>query len=414
MSTLIIVGAQWGDEGKGKVIDLLTPQVDMVVRYQGGANAGHTVVVGDEKVVLHLLPSGVLHEGCQCVIGNGVVIDPDVLITEMAGLQERGYLRDPLRVVVSDRAHVVFPYHRLIDQLREARKDATFIGTTGRGIGPTYEDKVARRGIRMGDLIQPDVLRKLLETILPQKNQEIVSLGGKPLVFAELFAQATIWGEKISHHVKDASLLVEQSIRNKKQVLFEGAQGTALDVDQGTYPYVTSSNTVAGGACTGVGIGPTLIDDVWGVSKAYTTRVGEGPFPTEEKSSAGEHLRKQGHEFGSTTGRPRRCGWFDVPLVRHAARVNGLTGLVVTKLDVLTGLEDVKVCVKNDDQKVPVYETFPGWTEDITHARSLKDLPRNARNYISALEEKCQVPIVLVSVGSERSQHIMVRKPFTS
>ncbi len=428
MSNVVVVGTQWGDEGKGKVIDLLTPSIDVVVRYQGGANAGHTVVIGEEKTILHLVPSGILHERCLCIIGNGVVLDPKVLIDEIDGLHQQGYLKNPSRLAISRNAHLVLPYHKLIDQLREEAMGASRIGTTGRGIGPAYEDKVARIGIRAGDLIDPDLFRSRIEDVLPFKNRQIEMLGGKPFDSSELLELGAEWSRRLSRHVVDAEGLLHGKIRTGARILFEGAQGTALDVDHGTYPYVTSSNTVAGAACSGAGVGPTMIDDVLGITKAYTTRVGNGPFPTELNDEIGEHLQQRGKEFGATTGRKRRCGWFDAVVVRHAARVNGLTMLAVTKLDVLSGLETIKICTgyRTDNAVVdefpssisqfvgvtPVYEQMPGWTDDISSARSEAELPSAAKAYVARIVELTGVPISIISVGSERSAHITLSNPF--
>jgi len=430
MSNVIVVGTQWGDEGKGKIIDLLTPQADVVVRYQGGANAGHTMVIGGQKTILHLVPSGILHESCVCIIGNGVVLDPKVLIDEMDGLREQGYLKDPQRLAISQNAHLVLPYHRVIDQLREESMGPSRIGTTGRGIGPAYEDKAARLGIRAGDLLDAGVLKARLDTVLPVKNRQIEMLGGKAVSYEDLMRSAEEWSRRLSHHVCDTEQLLHRKIKEGARILFEGAQGTALDVDHGTYPYVTSSNTVAGAACCGAGVGPTVIDEVLGITKAYTTRVGNGPFPTELFDSVGEHLQTKGKEFGSTTGRKRRCGWFDAVVVRHAARVNGLTMLAVTKLDVLSGLEKIAICtgyrcegkiiddfpaeIAQFDKIKPVYEEMPGWEDEISSARGEKDLPRAARDYIARLAELCEVPVAVISIGSERSAHIMLKKVFST
>lgn len=429
MANVIVVGTQWGDEGKGKVIDLLTPSIDMVVRYQGGANAGHTMVIGEQQTILHLVPSGILHERCLCIIGNGVVVDPKVLIDEIDGLHQQGYLKDPTRLALSQNAHLVLPYHKLLDQLREEALGNARIGTTGRGIGPAYEDKVARRGIRAGDLVDIDVFAHRLGEVLALKNQEIEMLGGKPMRADDILGQAEEWSRRLRKHVVDAEQLIHAKMKQGQHVLFEGAQGTALDIDHGTYPFVTSSHTVAGAACCGAGVGPTMIDHVLGITKAYTTRVGNGPFPTELTDDCGAHLQSQGREFGSTTGRKRRCGWFDAVVVRHAARVNGLTMLAMTKLDVLSGLEKLRICTgykigeqvvddfpasSSDFERIhPVYEEMPGWNEDISGARSLNDLPETARAYLERLSELVEVPISLVSVGSERSAHIMIQNPFS-
>ncbi len=429
MSNLVILGAQWGDEGKGKIIDLLTPYVHGVVRFQGGNNAGHTLIVEGKKTVLHLLPSGILHSKKNCLIGNGVVIDPEVLLSEISSLKNKNYLKNDQQLKISDRAHVIFPYHKTIDQLRETARGNDKIGTTGRGIGPAYEDKVARRGIRMGDLIDPALLKKRLQEILPEKNLYLARvLNGKEFHLEDIFQTYATFGEQLKKYVCEGSLFLEEQLKRKKHLLFEGAQGTSLDIDHGTYPYVTSSNTVSANACIGSGIGPKLINEVWGVSKAYTTRVGEGPFPTELNDEMGEELRKKGNEFGSTTGRPRRCGWLDLVVLKHAVRVNGLTGLVFTKLDVLSGIEKLKICVayqlgskrietvpsRVEDLVAckPIYQTFKGWKEDITSARKLGQLPVNTRKYLKAIEQKLKVPIVLVSTGADRKESILIKNPF--
>ena len=428
MANVIVVGSQWGDEGKGKIVDLLTPSIDVVVRFQGGANAGHTVIIGEQKTILHLVPSGILHEKCLCIIGNGVVVDPKVLIDEIDGLHQQGYLKDPSRLALSEHAHLVLPYHRLIDQLREEQAGGTRIGTTGRGIGPAYEDKVTRVGVRAGDLVDLAVFRRRMEGVLPIKNRQIEMLGGKPMGIEELMAQAEEWSSRLSRHVVDAEELVHARIRQGSRILFEGAQGTALDIDHGTYPFVTSSNTVAGGACCGAGVGPTAIDEVLGIAKAYTTRVGNGPFPTELDDAVGERLQTQGREFGATTGRKRRCGWFDAVVVRHAARVNGITMLAITKLDVLSGIDPLRICVAYEiggkrterfpanaerfGEITPVYEEMPGFAEDISAVRRFEELPVNAQTYVRRLTELSGAEAAIISVGSERSAHIMIRNPF--
>jgi len=428
MANVIVVGTQWGDEGKGKIIDLLTPQVDVVVRFQGGANAGHTVVIGDQRTILHLVPSGILHERCLCIIGNGVVVDPSVLIDEIEGLHQSGYLADPSRLALSGNAHVVMPYHRQIDALREEQRGAECIGTTGRGIGPTYEDKVARLGIRCSDLISPEIFKKRLQSVLPLKNQQLQALGGKQINMDELIALGREWAERLEPHITDTTLLLHRKIKENKKILFEGAQGTALDIDHGTYPFVTSSNTTSGGALVGSGVGPSVINNVLGIVKAYTTRVGHGPFPTELDDEVGAHLQERGKEFGATTGRKRRCGWFDAVLLRHASILNGLTMLALTKLDVLSGLERIKICTayELDGQKIdyfpqsvemcerlkPIYEEHPGWSGDINGARSMDDLPGETKDYVSRLAELVGVPIGIVSVGPERSANIILSNPF--
>ena len=429
MPNVVVVGTQWGDEGKGKIIDLLTPSVDVVVRYQGGANAGHTVVIGEQRTILHLVPSGILHEKCLCIIGNGVVLDPKVLIDEIDGLHQQGYLKEPARLAVSRNAHLVLPHHRMIDQLmEEAKSGGTRIGTTGRGIGPAYSDKAARTGIRAGDLLKPELFRRRLEELLPLKNRWIEMLGGQSLDMHSLLAESEEWSARLSKHIQDVESLLHQKIREGKNILFEGAQGTALDIDHGTYPFVTSSNTVAGGACCGTGVGPKVIDDVLGVVKAYTTRVGHGPFPTELKDEVGNRLQERGKEFGATTGRRRRCGWFDAVLARRAARLNSLTMLAMTKLDVLSGLDPLKICVGYEidgkrfdtfpssleefDRLVPIYEEMPGWSEDIAKVRRFNDLPKATRNYVRRIEEVVDVKISILSVGYERNAYIVLKSPF--
>jgi adenylosuccinate synthase len=426
MSNVVIVGAQWGDEGKGKIVDLFTSWADVVVRYQGGANAGHTLVVGGTKTVLHLVPSGVLHPGKKCLIGNGVVIDPEALMTEIDLLKSRGLLADPHQLVVSENAHVILPYHKAIDAGRE-KKEA--IGTTGRGIGPCYEDKVARRGVRVRDLLRPEALRKKLESRLEEANAQIKALKGESLELEPLLKTALAHGERVAPYVGDVSEVLSHEVSRGRAVLFEGAQGTLLDIDHGTYPYVTSSNTVAGYAAVGAGLGPTAIDGVIGITKAYTTRVGNGPLPTELNDATGEKLRTIGAEFGATTGRPRRCGWLDALVLRYAARVNGLSGLAITKLDVLTGFEKLQIAVAyklpngktvsefpSDPEllaeAVPVYEEMPGWKEHLVDLREYDELPANARRYVERVEQLVGVESIAVSVGAERGQTIVRKNPF--
>ena len=426
MSNVVIVGAQWGDEGKGKVVDLFTSWADVVVRYQGGANAGHTLVVGGVKTVLHLVPSGVLHPGKKCVIGNGVVVDPEALIEEIDLLRSRGLLSDPAQLVVSENAHVILPYHKRIDAGREKQKA---IGTTGRGIGPCYEDKVARRGIRIRDVLKASALKEKLDQRLREANAQIKALGGEKCELQALTEWALQLGERMRPYVGDASEVLAHEIGKGRAVLFEGAQGTLLDIDHGTYPYVTSSNTVAGNAAVGSGLGPTAIDSVIGITKAYTTRVGNGPLPTELNDATGERLRKVGAEFGATTGRPRRCGWLDALVLRYAARVNGLSGLAMTKLDVLTGFEKVMVAIgyrlangktvsefPSDpellEQAEPVYEELPGWHEPLGDQREYQELPENARRYIERVEQLVGVETIAVSVGAERGETIVRKNPF--
>jgi adenylosuccinate synthase len=430
MPAVVGVGVQWGDEGKGKVVDILAEHADIVVRYQGGSNAGHTLVVGDEKTVLHQVPSGVLHPGKVCVIGNGVVVDPAALIEEVDALRARGYLEDESLLKISDRAQLIMPYHRAIDQARERLRGEGRIGTTGRGIGPTYEDKMARIGLRFAELVDEQLFADALRATIEEKNAYLRTiLGEQALDYQLTLDQYAALRERLAPHVIDASLYLDRALAAGRRVLFEGAQGTMLDVDHGTYPYVTSSNTVAAAACTGGGIAPNRITCVVGITKAYTTRVGSGPFPTELLDDLGQRLQHEGEEFGATTGRPRRCGWFDAVVARLAVRLNGLNGLAVTKLDVLTGFKTLRVCVGYDlDGKRidevpaaaaacaavrPIYEEFPGWDEPLARARSIDDLPSNARRYLNALEELAGTPIFMVSVGARRQETIIVRNAFT-
>ncbi|MEN0065535.1 MAG: adenylosuccinate synthase [Myxococcota bacterium] len=418
MPNIVVVGTQWGDEGKGKVVDVLSRHVEAVVRFQGGNNAGHTLVVDGEKIVLHLLPSGVLREGCTCVIGNGVVVDLNVLAEEMAQLAARGRTLGPDDLVISPHAHVIMPYHLALDRLREASLGDKRIGTTCRGIGPCYEDKVARRGITMSHLLHPQQFAERLRPILEAKNREIVEwYGGEALDFDAVVSRALAAFEAVSGHIRDSTTVLHRVMRRGGHVLFEGAQGTFLDVDHGTYPHVTSSNTVAGAACAGSGVGPTVIDEVVGVTKAYTTRVGSGVLPSEAEPEAAAHLQKVGHEFGATTGRPRRCGWFDAALVRQAVRLNGVTRLALTKLDTLAGLDEIPVCVGYegvDDEDFPTsletarpqMEHLPGWSEALDNVRTVADLPASARQYVEAIEQWVGVPVELVSVGPARKATI--------
>ncbi|OLC75265.1 MAG: adenylosuccinate synthase [Deltaproteobacteria bacterium 13_1_40CM_4_68_19] len=426
MSNVVIVGAQWGDEGKGKVVDLFTSWADVVVRYQGGANAGHTLVVGGVKTVLHLVPSGVLHPGKKCIIGNGVVVDPEALMDEIDLLRSRGLLSDPSQLVVSENAHVILPYHKRIDAGREKQKA---IGTTGRGIGPCYEDKVARRGIRIRDVLKASALRDKLESRVGEANAQIQALGGDKCELQPLIEWALKLGERMRPYVGDASEVLSHEVAKGRAVLFEGAQGTLLDIDHGTYPYVTSSNTVAGNAAVGAGIGPTAIHSVIGITKAYTTRVGNGPLPTELHDSVGERLRSVGAEFGATTGRPRRCGWLDALVLRYAARVNGLSGLAMTKLDVLTGFEKILIAIAYKlpngktvsefpsdpellERAQPIYEELPGWKEPLGDQREYEELPENTRRYIERVEQLVGVDAIAVSVGAERAETIVRKNPF--
>jgi adenylosuccinate synthase len=429
MPNVVVIGAQWGDEGKGKLVDLLTQYADVVVRFQGGNNAGHTLVVGGEKTVLHLIPSGVLHPGKGCVIGNGVVVDPEVLAHEIDALKKRGLLADDGQLVLSLDAHVIMPWHKAIDIAREQKMGAGKIGTTGRGIGPTYEDKVARRGLRIRDLLDEARLARKVRDRLPAAREELARLGGvADLDEAALVKRFAELGRKLTPYARDASLWLHRAIQAGKSLLFEGAQGTLLDVDHGTYPFVTSSNTVAGNAATGSGVGPTCIDRVIGITKAYSTRVGGGPYPSELTDEMGENLRRIGGEFGATTGRPRRTGWIDALALRYAARVNGLDGLAMTKLDVLTGFSEVKIavgyrCEGRTFDEMPsdletlercqaVYETMPGWSEKLPGARRWEDLPANARSYVERIAQLAGVKVIAVSVGADRDETIMLENPF--
>ena len=424
MPAIVLLGAQWGDEGKGKATDLLGRRVDAVVKFNGGNNAGHTIVIGGEKYALHLLPSGILTPGCTPIIGNGVVVDLGVLFEEIDALDARGV--DTSKLVVSAAAHVITPYNRTLDKVTERFLGSRKLGTTGRGIGPTYADKMARVGIRIQDLFDEDALREKVAGALSFKNQVLVKVyNRKAFDSAAVVDELLEFADRLRPMVADTALLLSQMLDEDKTVVLEAGQATLLDVDHGTYPFVTSSNATAGGACTGSGIPPTRITGVIAVVKAYTTRVGEGPFPTELLDAAGERLREAGAEFGTTTGRPRRCGWFDAVIARYATRINGVTDFVLTKLDVLTGMEELPVCVgyeidgvRHDEipmtqsefaKAVPVYESFPGWDEDISHARRLDDLPRNARNYVSALEDMILAPISAVGVGPGRDETITVR-----
>jgi len=429
MSNVVVVGAQWGDEGKGKVVDIYTEYADDIVRFQGGNNAGHTLVVGKETVVLHLIPSGILHEGKRCIIGNGVVLDPQVFIKEITKLKESGRLQDDSALLLSESLHIIMPYHKRIDIAREAKSGDKKIGTTGRGIGPCYEDKIGRRGIRLMDLINQEAFERKLNEFLPEKNFMLANLlDGEPCSFDEIVAEYKAYADVLRKYVADTSLILEKDLKSGKKILFEGAQGTLLDIDHGTYPYVTSSSTCSGGAATGSGVSPRQIHEVIGISKAYITRVGSGPFPTELMDETGEKLRRIGGEFGATTGRPRRCGWFDAMVLRYAVRVNGMSGIALTKLDVLSEFDTIKVCTGYtlNGQKLetlpaaleafencqPVYEELPGWGVDITEAKTYDELPENAKSYVRRLEELAGCPIVMVSVGPRRDQTISLRNPF--
>ena len=429
MANVIIVGAQWGDEGKGKVVDIYTEYAQQVVRFQGGNNAGHTLVVGTEKTVLHLIPSGILHEGKRCIIGNGVVLDPKVFLTEIENLKKKGYLQDDSQLMVDGAVNLIMPYHKLIDIAREKRSGAKKIGTTGRGIGPTYEDKVGRRGIRFADLLKPETFKRKLHDVLPEKNFFLEQfLGERPLSEQEIVDEYLGYAERLRCYLGRASTTLAEAMKEGQNILFEGAQGSLLDVDHGTYPYVTSSSTIAAGACTGTGIGPHLIDEVIGISKAYVTRVGEGPFPTELDDEMGEKLRAAGNEFGATTGRPRRTGWLDIVALREAVRTNGLTGIALTKMDVLNDLETVKVCTayRHGERLIeefpqdldvlkectPVYEEIPGWQQDICDLKDYAELPQQVRDYVGQIEAWTGCPVVMVSVGPRRDQTLLRTNPF--
>jgi adenylosuccinate synthase len=429
MANVVVVGTQWGDEGKGKVVDLLSDSADYIVRFQGGNNAGHTLVVDDEKFILHLIPSGILHPNKTCCIGNGVVVDPGVLLGEIEDLRSHQIQVSPDNLVISGQAHVIMVYHREVDNAREQRKGKGKIGTTGRGIGPCYEDKASRVGIRIHELINPKLFTEKLKVNLEEKNFYLEKfLGAKPLDYNQIEDEYLAYGEQLRPYVGNVSELLDRGRRQGKNILFEGAQGTHLDIDHGTYPFVTSSNAVAGGACCGAGIGPTRIDTIIGICKAYTTRVGSGPFPTELTDTVGQYLQKVGAEFGSTTGRPRRCGWLDMVVLRNAARLNGLTSLTITKLDVLTGLEEIRVATSYVHEASsmeifpnecftlescdPSYETFPGWSQDIRSARAFSQLPTETQRYLRAVEELSEIPLSIVSVGPGREQTIMMQNPF--
>ena len=424
MSALVVVGEQWGDEGKGKVVDLYAPYADLVIRYAGGANAGHTLVVNGEKLILHLIPSGILHEQTACVVGQGTVIDPAVFLKEIDALAERGVATEG-RLLVSQRAHVVLPHHKLIDELRE-KKSGGAIGTTKRGIGPCYEDKVARRGIRMGDLLDPERLRGNLDANLECWRPVAEDLGGTLPTTDDIVKRYVELGEALRTYIGDAAAIVRASIQADEKILLEGAQGTMLDIDNGTYPFVTSSNAVAGGACAGAGIGPTHIRSAIGIAKAYTTRVGGGPFPTELENETGRRLRDAGAEYGSTTGRPRRCGWLDLVALRHAVAVNGLNELAITKLDVLSALPELEICVayELDGERLdyppyerveavqPIYETLEGWNDDLTSCRTRDDLPPAAQRYLARIEQEVGCRVGVVSVGPDREDTADLRDPF--
>ena len=421
---LVVVGAQWGDEGKGKIVDVLGGEVSIIARYQGGANAGHTVHVGQDEFILHQIPSGILHAGKRCLLGNGVVLDVEQFFAELDALAARGIDVEG-RVGVSGRAHLLLEYHKRLDQASEAKRGTGKIGTTGRGIGPAYEDKIARHGVRVGDLLNSTRARERMVAAAQRANDRLQAIGGEPMDPERVADHGLLLGERLIPFIAETGKEIVNAIKQNQRVLLEGAQGALLDVDHGTYPYVTSSTTTAGGAATGVGIGPTFIDSVLGVVKAYTTRVGSGPLPTELDEELGQRLRELGGEYGATTGRPRRCGWFDAVVVRYSARVNGLTGLAVTKLDVLDTFDEIRIGTAYDiegqrftsvfpydlsalDRATPQYETMAGWKADTSKARSISDLPKNARVYLDRIEELTEVPIAFVSVGTRRDQIIQV------
>ncbi|MCB0326995.1 MAG: adenylosuccinate synthase [Bdellovibrionales bacterium] len=430
MANIVLVGIQWGDEGKGKIVDFLSDKADLVVRFQGGNNAGHTVIVGDQKVVLHLIPSGILRPSTTCIIGNGVVVNLDVLQTELETLESQGIKVTAEQLKISENAHLIMPYHLKIEESNEDRRGDQKVGTTKRGIGPTYVDKIAREGLRIADLKDVEYLKEKLGVLLAAKNEYIEKvLGAAPLDFEPIYQNLLKHRDWVLPHVCNASLVIHQAQRQRHNILFEGAQGTSLDVDHGTYPFVTSSNTVAGGACTGSGIGPTAINKVIGVLKAYTTRVGSGPFPTELFDEVGERIQTQGHEFGATTGRPRRCGWLDAVFLKYAVRINGLTDLSVTKLDVLTGLKEIKICTayKHPDGSIsdtfvsdgrelekvtPVYEVHQGWDEFPSEAKNFEDLPPQAKAFLRRIEELSETQVSMVSTGPKRDEQIVVHSLF--
>jgi len=428
MSNIVIIGTQWGDEGKGKIVDHLAEFADIVVRFQGGNNAGHTMVIKGKQFISHLVPSGIL-QGKKCYLGNGMVIDPDVLIEEMDELTKNGIDVSPEKLKISEKAHIIMPYHKMLDKAREEMKGDKKIGTTGRGIGPCYEDKATRRGIRFVDLIDPNVFKEKVNAIIEEKNFYLKDfLKSETINPMHIIDEYSNYAKRLAPHAVNISVAMSQGIKKNNKILFEGAQGTHLDIDHGTYPYVTSSNTVAGNACNGAGVGPKDITGVVGIVKAYTTRVGAGPFPAELFDEIGDRIQEKGAEFGATTGRRRRCGWLDTVLLRNAVRLNSPTGLVITKLDVLGGLEFLKICTHYEFQGKqidevpaslkalaeckPVYETFPSWSEDISHIRKYEDLPQNTKNYLKRIEELTDVPIQLISVGPGREETIVIENPF--
>jgi adenylosuccinate synthase len=430
MANVVVVGTQWGDEGKGKIVDLLTRYADYIVRFQGGNNAGHTLVVEGRQFIFHLIPSGILYEEKKCMIGNGVVIDPEVLLAEMQELKESGLPVSPERLMISENAHLIMPYHKALDLNQEAAlKSSKKIGTTGRGIGPCYDDKIIRKGIKIGDLLDEDLFKDKLKDNIEEKNFLLTKrLNSDPVSFDAINSQFQQFAEKLAPYLGNVSVELDQARKNGKHILFEGAQGTQLDIDHGTYPFVTSSNTVAGNACTGSGFGPVHIDAVIGILKAYTTRVGSGPFPSELFDDTGDQLQKKGGEFGATTGRKRRCGWLDSVVANEAVRLNSITGLAVTKLDVLSGQSTLKIAtsykadgkefkampsnIRITEKVKPVYEEIPGWQEEIDTVRSVDDLPVQARDYIKKIEDITETPAVIISVGPARDETLLLKNPF--
>jgi len=430
MANVVVVGTQWGDEGKGKIVDLLTRYADYIVRFQGGNNAGHTLVVEGKQFIFHLIPSGILYENKKCMIGNGVVIDPEVLLAEMQELNDTGLPVTPQRLMISENAHLIMPYHKSLDLNQEAAlRNSKKIGTTGRGIGPCYSDKINRKGIKIGDLLDEDLFRDKLRDNVEEKNFLLTKrLNSEGVSFDEIYRHFRVFAEKLAPFLGNVSVELDQARKSGRHILFEGAQGTQLDIDHGTYPFVTSSNTVAGNACTGSGFGPVHIDAVIGILKAYTTRVGSGPFPTELLDETGDQLQKKGGEFGATTGRKRRCGWLDSVVANEAIRLNSITGLAVTKLDVLSGQPSLNIAtsyeadgreykampgnIRITERIIPVYEEVPGWQEEIGAARSIEDLPRQARNYIKRIEEITETPAIIISVGPARDETLLLQNPF--
>jgi adenylosuccinate synthase len=430
MANVVVVGTQWGDEGKGKIVDLLTRYADYIVRFQGGNNAGHTLVVEGKQFIFHLIPSGILYENKKCMIGNGVVIDPDVLLAEMQELEESGLPVSPDRLMISENAHLIMPYHKALDLNQEAAlKSSKKIGTTGRGIGPCYGDKILRKGIKIGDLLDEDLFQDKLKDNVEEKNFLLTKrLNSEPVSFDAINRQFQLLTEKLAPYLGNVSVELDQARKSGRHILFEGAQGTQLDIDHGTYPFVTSSNTVAGNACTGSGFGPVHIDAVIGILKAYTTRVGSGPFPSELFDDTGDQLQKKGGEFGATTGRKRRCGWLDSVVANEAIRLNSITGLAITKLDVLSGQPTIKIAtsyeadgkefkampsnIRVTEKVKPVYEEIPGWQDEIDTARSVEDLPMQARDYIKKIEDITETPAAIISVGPARDETLLLKNPF--